>query len=254
VVPDPAVLLATLGAAALFVRGWRRDPAATVGALTRAGLGLVAVLVALAPWLERLAVGSFAWHMVQHQLLVLVAAPLLASAGPVRALRAAGGRPLPRLRSRLVVPLTLAVALTHALVVVGWHLPPLYDAAMRDERVHQLEHLTLLAVATLAWGAVVVASRADGARPLAAVVGLAVNALVGAGLGVVLLSAPVPLYEAYAPMAGAVVDQQVGGAAMKVGAVLVYAGAAAGIGARWLRRMEGQPAAATRLSTTGTGP
>jgi cytochrome c oxidase assembly factor CtaG len=94
----------------------------------------------------------------------------------------------------------------------------------------------------LAWGAIVLAARAQGARPLAAAVGLAMNALAGAGLGVVLLSAPVPLYGWYADLGAVALDQQrVGGALMKVSAVVVYAGAAVWIVTRWLQRLAADP-------------
>jgi cytochrome c oxidase assembly factor CtaG len=77
------------------------------------------------------------------------------------------------------------------------------------------------------------------AAVLAAVAALGVDALAGAGLGVVLLAAPVPLYDAYVPFGPAALDgQRLGGALMKVGTVAVHAGAAALIAASWLGRAE----------------
>jgi hypothetical protein len=72
------------------------------------------------------------------------------------------------------------------------------------------------------------------------------NALAGAGLGVVLLSAPVPLYGWYADLGPVALDhQRVGGALMKVSAVVVHAGAAVWIVTRRLHRLsaESEPAA-----------
>jgi putative membrane protein len=258
VLPEPQLLLAAAGAAALYVRGWRRHAEAgggtrRVGELVRFACGLLVLLAALSTWLETAASGSFAWHMVQHQLLVLVAAPLLASARPLRTVRGpgdvqTGGIPADRGGARpgrpasASGPLALGAAAVHLATVLAWHLPPLYDAAMADARLHAVEHLTLLGTALLAWGAVLTVARHREARALLAAVGLAMNALAGAGLGVVLLSAPVPLYGWYADLGAVALDhQRVGGALMKVSAVLVHAGAAVWIVTRWLHRLSAEP-------------
>jgi putative membrane protein len=254
VVPDPVLLLAVVAGATVYVRGWRRGASSGLGARTAGELSrflgaLVVLLVALSPAVEEAASGSFAWHMVQHQLLILVAAPLLASSRPLSTALRAGGRPgvvgWQRVRAwtaRNVGWLALTAAGLHLTTVLAWHLPALYDAAMADPRLHHLEHLTLLGTAVLAWGAIVLVARDRGARALVAAVGLAMNALAGAGLGVVLLSAPVPLYGWYADLGAAALDQQrVGGALMKVSAVAVYAGAAVWIVTRWLQRLAGEP-------------
>jgi putative membrane protein len=259
VAPDPSLVLAVVVAGLLYLRGWQRRPgrgadARTAGELGRFVVGLVVVLVALSPAAEQLAGRSFAWHMVQHQLLVLLAAPLLASARPLLAALHASRRrvldpdaalagsqrsgQLPRAAGWLAV----GAGAVHLCTMLAWHLPPLYDAAMADARLHHLEHLSLLGTAVVAWGAILLAARDRGARALAAVVGLAMNALAGAGLGVVLLSAPVPLYGWYAELGAVALDQQrVGGALMKVSAVVVYAGAAVWIVTRWLQRLAADP-------------
>jgi putative membrane protein len=257
VAPDPVLLLAVVAGAAVYLRGWRRGGpggpegpgARTTGEVSRFVAALVVLLGALSPAMETASYGSFAWHMVQHQLLVLIAAPLLASSRPLstarRAGRSSGLARWPRacrLASDNAGWLALAAASLHLAIVLAWHLPPLYDAAMADPRIHHLEHLSLLGTAVLAWGAIVLAARDRGARAPAAAVGLALNALAGAGLGVVLLSAPVPLYDWYADLGAVAVDQQrVGGALMKVSAVLVYAGAAVWIVTRWLQRLADEP-------------
>jgi putative membrane protein len=254
VAPDPVVLLAVVAGASVYVRGWRRGAAAGPGARTLGELGrflgaLVVLLVALSPAVEEAASSSFAWHMIQHQLLILVVAPLLASSRPITTVARAGGssRVGPRQGVRTWAAtnagwLALTAAGLHLTTVLAWHLPPLYDAAMADPRLHHLEHLTLLGTAVLAWGAIVLAARDRGARALAAAVGLAMNALAGAGLGVVLLSAPAPLYGWYADLGAVALDhQRVGGALMKVSAVVVYAGAAVWIVTRWLQRLAGDP-------------
>jgi putative membrane protein len=266
-VPDPVLLVAVIAGATVYVRGWRRGAsqglgARTVGELSRFLGALVVLLVALSPAVEAAASGSFAWHMVQHQLLILIVAPLLASSRPLSTvMRAGGGSGLvgwERVRAwiaRNAGWLALTAAGIHLTTVLAWHLPPLYDAAIADPRLHHLEHLTLLGAAVLAWGAIVLAARAQGARPLAAAVGLAMNALAGAGLGVVLLSAPVPLYGWYADLGAVALDQQrVGGALMKVSAVVVYAGAAVWIVTRWLQRLAADPDGAGTAASPHPAP
>lgn len=205
------------------------------------GLGLLAAVAALSPGLEDAASSSFAWHMVQHQLFTLVAAPLIASARPLAVLGSARTR-TQRAASMADDPAgpVLLAAVLHLAVLLAWHLPVAYDAALADPRVHLLEHATLLGSAVVLWAWVFVASR-DDRRFVAGVVALAATAIVGAGLGVVLLSAPAPLYAAYVD-AGALDQQRVGGALMKVGALLVHAGAATVLTVHWLQRLEDQEA------------
>lgn len=241
-----------VGAAAVAVvgaRGWRRRVAAEPASAGRARAaalrgvtGLVVVLLALATPLDGLAHASFAWHMAQHQLLLLVAAPLLASAAPVTTLRYAVGAPAGRTGRATGVPAGVGVVLAGVLAIAtlfAWHVPGAYDAALTSVRVHQLEHASLLASATLLWGAVLTAARDD--RVLVAVIVLAAAAITGAALGVVLLTSSTPLYAH--PAAGGVgpLDQQrLGGAMMKVGALVAYAGAAVWLFVRWLGRLEAE--------------
>jgi putative membrane protein len=267
--PAPAPLFAAIVAGGIYVRGWRRRPRRPVGQgggeAWRFASGLVVAVLALSPALEGLAEASFAWHMVQHQLLILVAAPLIASARPLTTAAWAAGRRSVRSRAdgwfvRAAGWLAIGAGAVHLATVLAWHLPPLYDAAMTDPQLHHLEHLTLFGTAAVAWGAILTAARDPGARALAAVVGLSLNALAGAGLGVVLLAAPLPLFGSYAHLGAVALDQQrVGGALMKVSAVMVYAGAAVWIVTRWLHRLSEEPAGSTAAavqavqSRTGAG-
>lgn len=113
--------------------------------------GLVVLLLALSGPLHELADRYlFSAHMVQHLLLTLAVPPLLLAGTPGWLLR-------PLLRSRGV--LRVARALTRPLVafvsynvvLVAWHLPVLYDWAMRNHAVHIVQHLTFLATAVQLW-------------------------------------------------------------------------------------------------------
>jgi putative membrane protein len=110
-------------------------------------LGVAAVLAAAVSPLE----ARFSTHMLQH-LLVGDLGPLLIVLGldgpllrPLLALRPV--RPL-----RLLAHPLVALPLWAALLVV-WHVSPLYDAALRHEGLHALQHLSFLAAGTLVWAA-----------------------------------------------------------------------------------------------------
>ena len=126
--------------------------------------GLAAIAVALLSGIERYDTTLFSIHMVQHLLLLLVAAPLLALSAPVtQLLRAAS----PRWRRRIVGVLHSGPvgALGHPVVawvtftLVLWvsHFSPLFDVALENQLVHDVEHVAFLAAGLLFWWPVVAA-------------------------------------------------------------------------------------------------
>ncbi len=128
--------------------------------------GLAAVGAALSPPVDARVEGSFTAHMVQHLLLTSLAAPLLLLGRPLTvALRSGRWR---RALSAIVRSRTFG-AVTHP--VVAWvafvaamyasHLGPLYEAALRSEAWHALEHALFLGTALLFWLPVV----GDGPAP-----------------------------------------------------------------------------------------
>jgi cytochrome c oxidase assembly factor CtaG len=166
---DPLVLTGAVVAAAFFAQGWRRlrrrRPELAPWSrwpLFLAGVAIV-VLAVVSP-LDAIAEEYLqSAHMLQHVLLadLGVALALVAVRGPLslfflpRDLLA----PLARrqaLRRGLSFVLRPHVAVTLWLgVLVAWHLPVLYDAALRHPLVHRLEHLSLVAVGALVWTLVV---------------------------------------------------------------------------------------------------
>ncbi|GII94537.1 cytochrome c oxidase assembly protein [Sinosporangium siamense] len=199
--------------------------------------GMLAVAVALLPPFEPIADQRFSTHMVQHMLLIAVAAPLLALGAaevviplalPVRARRRLAAlthasRTLPLLRL-LWLPVTAWLA--HLAVLWFWHLPGPYDLALKSDPVHALEHLTFLAGAWLLWWHVTTPT----ARKLSAPVALLymfVTAVPSAALGAVLTLAPTPLFPVQAGAAARsgvdpLADQQLAGLVMWVPADVVY--------------------------------
>lgn len=228
-VADTTVMLGLALAGAAYAVGTerlsrhRRAPrwriAAFAGALAVTGAALIGPL-------EDASHRWFAAHMVQHLLLVLVAAPLFVVARTGRVLAAAGprfGLPMPRIRSR-PPRLVLLVAATAALVGVltVWHLPAVHDAALRSTTLHAVQHASMLAAAlALAWA--IARSRA-GAHELPGVLALFVVVLHGAALGAWLTFAADPLVVGYtgpAHAAARLTDQQVAGLLMWVPGGLV---------------------------------
>jgi putative membrane protein len=239
---EAAVLAAT---GALYVRGHRTlrrrgaGGATTVRALAFLS-GLVVLAAALAPPVERLARVSFAAHMTQHLVLVVVAAPMLALGRPLIALAGAGspGRRLARAAARVLTPLITrpaAVWLLNAGMLSLWHAPRLSEAALGSAMVHVVEHATLLGAATLFWAVLI---EPAGVRvPAFGVVYLFAAALQCGALGALITTSDTAWYPFQtAPTArrSPLEDQHLAGALMWIPASAVYLGAALAVLARSL--------------------
>jgi cytochrome c oxidase assembly factor CtaG len=165
--------------AGVYLRGWlvlhRRDGRRWHGGRLAAFLGgLAAVYLALASPVEPFAALLLWVHMVQHLLLMMVAPPLVWLGAPlfpllrglprpVRVYWAApllSSPPLRRLFGRLTHPLTALLLFIAANWF--WHVPPVYDLAVRSSGWHYLQHVCFLAAALLFWYPVV---RPHPARP-----------------------------------------------------------------------------------------
>ena len=190
--------------------------------------GVCCVLVASLPWMEALAEESFTGHMVQHLLVIIVGAPLLVLAQPVHTLGRAGWLPIgsrlgPTGRRwaaawRRYTPVIGPMFFVAVLFVT--HLTSIYDQALDNRLVHELEHAAYLLGATLTWSAVLGIGRGGAVARIGGVFGVAAG---GALLGMVLLSAPSPLIPTYEAQLGtqeALNDQRSASALMWVGGML----------------------------------
>jgi putative membrane protein len=235
------------GAKLRAVRGFPR-PRRTASFLGGVAVVLCSQLGPAGVWSEVL----FWPHMVQHLLLTLVAAPLLAHGVPVTTVRSAlPARPraaLVRLarRSRRArrdlgapPPLVLAT-LAHIAAVWLWHWPPAYDAAVASPALHLIEHATFLATAVWFWSEVR-ATRRRGVRTAGlATLCFAAMIVQGGVLGALLTFAGRSLYAVYDGGAGltALEDQQLAGALMWVPPGFVHATFAMRRFTAWLRSAE----------------
>ena len=170
---DPLVVAGLLLSGGLYGLGlahvWRKGGigAAISGlqALSFA-LGWCTLVVALVSPVHALGEVLFSAHMIQHMLLMLVAAPLLVFGRPVSAFVwaipfAARGpaRRMTRSPSFRSVwePLSspLVAFLAQAVVLCAWHVPALYQATLQSNAVHAVQHTSFLAAACLFWYALI---------------------------------------------------------------------------------------------------
>jgi cytochrome c oxidase assembly factor CtaG len=169
----PTVGLSLMGLAAVYTVGWwrlrRRGHARAAGLWRLAAYltGLASVALALLSPVDHLAEVLFTAHMIQHQLLLMVGAPLVLLGNPLpfvlwgvpRGLRLAIGATLVRqgvLRRALSTLTWMPVAgILYAATLWGWHVPAAYEAALGSEWMHDLEHLAFFGTAVLFWWPVI---------------------------------------------------------------------------------------------------
>ncbi len=213
--------------------------------------GLAVTAIAVASPVDGLATRSLTGHMVQHVLLLNAAGPLLALGAPVPTLLWAlpeGGRAAALRTSRRAarshdrwqagwVGGSLAV---EAGILLGWHLPVAYEAALHHQGVHDLEHLTLLLTSTVSWWAVVSGRRSRrGASAVAALVG----SLSGIILGSALVVIPEVAYRTYlhGSVGAALADQRMAGVVMWAFGGLLEDITGAALFASWLSGCHERP-------------
>lgn len=202
-----------VGARRLWARSVASRPTRRREALLFAG-ALLTLFIALVSPLDALGHALFSAHMVQHLLLILVAAPLLVLARPLpallwavrgdagapRGLKAVSRLPLYALRSPFYAPVAWAL---HAAALWAWHTPLLYDAAVADPTIHAAEHLAFFGTAVLFWWAVLGPQGAGRIDPGVGVLYVFTMAVQGSILAALLTFAPAAWYGTHG--AGAVI-------------------------------------------------
>lgn len=263
---EPAVVLALVGAAVGWLRIVRRIDRAHPGnpvprRRTVAFLvGLVAIAVALMSGIDAYDTTLFSIHMVQHLLLTLVAAPLIALGAPITTLLRAA---TPNVRRRVILPILhsrvtrvlsfpVVAWLVFAGVMWGTHFSPIFDASLENPVIHDLEHALYLGAGFLFWWPAVGLDPSPWRMPhpvraMYVFLQMPQNTF----LAVTILNSTVVLYNHYATLArswGPTVleDQQIAGGLMWItGDVLFLAGLAAILGG-WMLHEKSQEAAVDR--------
>jgi putative membrane protein len=209
-------------------------------------LGWASLAIALLSPIDSVAEHSFAIHMVQHEVLMVVAAPLIVLGRPLETF--AWGVPAPVRRAATAVarsssvqelwhPATspLGAWTLHALALWIWHVPVLFALALTSFGWHVAQHICFFASALAFWWSVFAGrSRTAGSW---SIVSLFTTMLHTSALGALLTFAPSAWYpQGGAPAFGltALEDQQLGGLVMWVPGGLVYMIAGLALVRRWL--------------------
>ncbi len=159
-------------AALIYAIGWNRLRIAAirqfpVWRLASFFAGLVTVWIAIGSPLQTLDDVSLTIHMVQHLLLAAVAPPLILLSAPELPLL----RGLPQTLARGVVSPFLRLRFTKkfghlifnpaicwlvaTLVLIGWHVPAVFELALRWDWLHKLEHASFLGAGLMFWWPVI---------------------------------------------------------------------------------------------------
>jgi len=209
--------------------------------------GCVALVIALSSPLDEWSERWLAAHMIQHELLMVAAAPLMVLGAPLAVWTWALP---PRWRQRVAAPFherhvrniwcaistPFAATLLHAVAIWMWHVPALFERAEASVAVHTLQHCAFLFSALLFWWTLLKPAR-DDARLGAAVVCLFLTMLHTGALGVLLTFSAELWYPVSTAGAGLwgltpLEDQQLGGLVMWVPGGLPYVIAALLLAAR----------------------
>jgi cytochrome c oxidase assembly factor CtaG len=209
--------------------------------------GWLSLFGALVTPLHELGEHLFTAHMIEHEVLMAVAAPLLALSRPIGAFlyalpkrlrhglsRSAGARWISLPWRWLTRPLDATIL--HGAAIWIWHTPALFDATVTNETMHRLQHISFVVTALFFWWAIFRCARRDygiGAVHVAAT-------MVHTGiLGALIALSPRLLYVVQtrdAPAFGLTPmdDQQLGGLIMWVPAGTLYAAIALALIALWI--------------------
>jgi Predicted membrane protein len=210
---------------------------------------MTALAFALISGIGRYDTSLFSVHMVQHVLLVLVAAPLIALSAPITLiLRLSSGSTrrrwvLPILHSRPLRFFAFPVTAWIIFAGVMWtsHFSALFNAALEDPLVHDLEHGLFLTSALLFWWPAVGLDPAPWrlAHP-GRIVHVFMQMTQNTFLAVVILNAPSVLYAHYATLVrpwgiGGIDDQRLAAGIMWLAGDLIFLTAIMVVVAGWMR-------------------
>jgi len=233
--------------------------------------GLVVLAIALASPIEILSEQLFWVHMIQHVLLLVVAAPLIVFAQPwIRLWRclplqtrrwlarnlSQGRRTAPLRSLSRVLGGPVACFAIFSLVLLAWHVPPLFDATLRNGTLHALEHTLFFTSAVMFFKQVIPSpplhARLSAVHRVVFAIG---GMIVSWVLAVVLALAPHPLYSYYAHLTSrpggisAMADQQLAAGIMWVPGSITFLIVVFVYVHRWLLPSAPGNAPATRLAS-----
>lgn len=257
---DPWVVIGLALSGWLYFRGLRRlwrESAPGRGIRTweamAYGGGWLSLFVALISPLHPFGKVLFSAHMSQHEILMLVAAPLLVLGRPLIPFlwalpvgwrhRVGGWGKAGWVKSTWhAITNPLVAWVIHAIALWIWHVPGLFQATLESDFIHTLQHLSFLLSALLFWWALI-HSRQGWMGYGAAVLYVFTTATHSGLLGALITFATSVWYPAYNETTRSwgltpLEDQQLGGLIMWVPAGVVYLVAALALFVGWLRESE----------------
>jgi cytochrome c oxidase assembly factor CtaG len=253
---SPILTIPLALALVIYLVGWARlsRRASTAVRPTLFLSGWTVLALSLVSPLHEAGERSFTMHMIEHELIMLVATLLLAASGaggvlawglpkPLRQALGGGWKsPLQSLWRRLTEPVT-ATAI-QGVVLWAWHAPPLFDRALDNLGWHIAQHACFLLSSLLFWWAMLhPRGRAAGYGVSAAC--LFATSLIGGALGALMSFSSSPWYADYAAMGmtgigtDPVTDQRLAGLIMWIPGGLVHGMAALALFYKWLKSAEG---------------
>jgi cytochrome c oxidase assembly factor CtaG len=268
---EPGLVIPLAVLAALYLRGIAlvpsalRRPSLRRRVFTFAGGWLVLVAALISP-LHAASEELFSAHMIQHELLMALAAPLLVVAEPMPVLLR--GLPVPSRRAAVRLARSRHVRrvwksfsrpfdawLLHGVMIWLWHVPALFEATLTNDFVHALQHLSFLGSACLFWWSITYGQQ-RAARGMS-IVYLFTTAVHTGVLGALMTFAHRPWYPAYASGAAAwgltpMMDQQLAGLVMWIPASVAYLVGALALMHRWLRDSEWAVAEREQIALAAT--
>jgi putative membrane protein len=254
---DPWVITALVASLVLYVAGFlrlrgrsgRASRAQRVRQLLAFLGGWLALVIALVSPLDTLGAALFSAHMVQHEMLMIVAAPLLVLGRPFGAWiwafpatwRRGIGHGVHLRWVRMIwrcATAPVSAWLSHALALWAWHAPRFFEAALHHPSIHTLQHTSFLASALLFWWSILGPHNRSASGAVAMLSLFTTMAHTGA-LGALLTLAPGVWYPSYFQTSTSLgfdplEDQWLGGLIMWVPGGLAYLIAALAMAARWL--------------------
>jgi cytochrome c oxidase assembly factor CtaG len=257
---DPLLTIPLALALVVYVVGWLRlsKRATALRHPTQFLFGWLVLTLALTSPLHEAGERSFTMHMIEHELIMLVATLLLAASaaggvltwGLPRPLRLALGgswkSPLQNLWRGLTKPVTATVI--QGLVMWAWHAPLLFDRALDSFGWHVTQHACFFVSSLLFWWAML--------HPRGGASGFGVSAaclfatsLIGGALGALMSLSTSPWYADYAAMGmtgfglDPVDDQRLAGLIMWIPGGAFHGAAALVLCYKWLKSSEGGHAA-----------
>lgn len=241
----------------LYVMGWlklrtrsRHGSIVQIHRVAAFMAGWLALGLSLCSPLDTWSDALFSVHMLQHETMMIVAAPLLVIGRPLPFWLWAfphAGRiwfaelfrgPLWRRFWRWLTAPAIAWCI-HVIVLWGWHMPKYFEAALSNEGIHALQHISFLLSAVLLWWTIL-GEAAHGHRGQA-MLSLFTTMVHTGALGALLTLAPGVWYPSYIEPCSALGidplhDQQLGGLVMWIPTGVVYVVGALFIVGRWLTR------------------